>query len=414
MQERLVASAEQPTKSVDYDVSGGSNKDELVHTVELKWTNNTPLPQWVYGEVTRDGVEVALQARSRGYVATYHAVDFTPTPTPPASFDYVEVSRTGCGMDVGRGGLLASGSGFAIMEYRENSNTSPLMPHLPQRQRVEPGQTIHARVGVRFVSQFWESSAIDGGDASTHSGFISGSTRCDLYATPIFVDPGPRLLPSIVGVTSDRKITADTVLTKVTGTAAGDTILVFVMNQLGLDSDITPDQTGWELLHRPTRTEGLKGLGDVHMRVYRRIATGTEPATYTFNNGVLAEEIAIMVVLRNVSTSIEDNWYIASTIRKFWWERDDGHICPSIDRRGQRLFCLSYIAHAPAQTPITQVHPDGMTELVEVVGQGSTVSLATLATPPRPTQERKFVPSKTPSWSGHNIALTILVPGIQP
>lgn len=414
MQERVVASVEQPTISRDYDVSGGSNKNDLIHTVELKWTNNTPMAQWVYGEVTRGGVETALQARSRAYVAMYHAMDLTPTPAVPATFDYVEVSRTGCGMDVGRAGLLAAGSGFAIIEDRENSNTTPFMPHLPYWQRVGVGETIHCRVGVRFVSQYWESSSIDGGDSSTQSGFISGSTTLDLWAVPIIEDPGPRLTPTIVGVSSDRKISTATVVNKVAGVAAGDTILVFHMNQWGSDSSLDPVQAGWQLLHRPAKTEGFAGLNDVHLRVYRRIATGTEPANYSFGNEFIAEATTIMVVLRNASELIEDGWYAASAVRKRWWERDDGHIAPSIDRRGQFLLNLSFIAHALSQWPITQVHPEGTTELIEISGAASgasTVSLAYLANPPRPTQERKFVPNKKPVYSGRNISVSILLPG---
>lgn len=415
MQLRMVASDEQVSVSRDYDASGGSAKNDLIHTAATKWTNNTPIPQWVYGQVTRDGAVVDLQARSRAYLATYHALDITATPTPPGSFAYIETSRYGCGLDAGRGGILGIGSGFAIQGTHENSNTSYLMPHLTYWQRVEPGQTIHARVAVRFVSQFWENTSIDGGDSSTHSGFISGATRLDLWAVPIITDPGPRMDPSIIGTSSAHAFSASTVVPKVTGVAAGDVIIAFVMNQFGLDSDMTPVQSGWTLLHTPAKTTGLDGWEDVHLRVYERTATGAEPATYSFNNGFLAEQIVVMVVVRNVSTALDDGWYIASTVRKNWWERDfKEHIAPSLDRAGSLLLCLSYIAHATGQAPITQTPPAGMTEIEEHPAGASTVRVAALPDPPRPTQPRAFAPNKEPFWSGHSIALTMLLPGKLP
>ena len=414
MQQRIVKTSIEASVSRDYDTGGGQNKNDLIHLVAAKWTNNTPIAQWVYGLVTRDGHSVALQARSRGYISTSHAFDITATSTDPTSFDYVEVSKSGIGMDKGVGGLLGVGTGFGIVEKRDVANTVPLMPHRPGWFRIEPGKTFHARVLVRFVSEFWENSLIDGGDSSTHSGFISGETRLDLVAVPIFDDPGPRATPSIVGASGAHAFSATTTVAKVVGVAAGDTILAFVMNQFGLDSDITPVQSGWTLMHRPARTEGLYGWEDVHMRVYQRVATGSEPASYSFNNGLLADEIVIMVVLRNVSTDLTDGWYFASAVRRYWWERDDGHIAPTIDRNGQLLFSLSYIAHAGGQTPMTQTHPDGMTELIEIPSALCTASLAYLITPPRPTQERVFVPSATPFWSGHNICLSALIPGKTP
>ena len=414
MQQRLVATAEKDSVSRDYDVSGGTNKNELIHTVEVKWTNNTPIAQWVYGLVTREGAVVDLQARSRAYLATYQALEITATPTPPGSFAYIETSRFGCGLDVGRGGLLGIGSGFAIQGAHQNSNTTPLMPHLGYWQRVEAGKTIHARVAVKFVSQFWENTSIDGGDSSTHSGFISGGTRVDLWAIPVIVDPGPRLIPQVIGASSGNTFSGDVNVAKVTGVAAGDVIIAFAMNQFGLDSDIQPKQAGWTLLHQPARTVGLDGWEDVHLKAFMRVATGSEPATYGFTNGFLADEIVVMIVLRNVSTSIDDGWYVASTVRKYWWERDDGHICPSLDRAGSILLCLSYIAHAGGQTPMLQTQPEGMTEIIEHAAGLCTVSVASLLSPPRPTQERTFVPNKVPFWSGHNIALTMLLPGKQP
>lgn len=413
MQLRRVAGAEKPSVSKTYDASGGTNKNETVHTVQALWTNNTPIPQWVYGMVTRGGAAVSLQARSRGYLASYHAADVTPTPTPPGSFDLVEISRFGCGLDAGKGGLLAVGTGFAIQEVRTTSTTSPFMPHWAYWVRVEPGETFHAQVQLRFVSEFWEDTLIDGGDASTHSGFISGETILDLFAVPAITDPGPRLVPTVISSATGLSWSGTTSVTVPTA-AAGDVILAVVANQWGNSDEMNPVQAGWTLIHTPAGTSGFWGSNNVHMKVYRRISTGSEPAAYTFTGGFFAEQIAALVVVRDASPNLDDGWAAASTVSKNWWQRDDAaHVAPSIDRNGQLILCVSYVPHAGSQT-ISQTSPDGMTELIEREGDLSNMCIAALASPPRPTQTRRFTPSAEPVWTGRSAALTILIPGDLP
>lgn len=410
-QYRLLASRTATSVSRSYDTSGGGNKADPVHTVDVQWTNNSPVPQWVYGLVTRAGAQVTLQARSRGYLVTSHGIDVRPTPTPPSSFDMVEVSRFGCGMDIGKGGTLALGTSFGVHEVRQNSQSAPLMPQTPGWPLVAPGETFFARVAVRFVSDFWENTTIDGGDQNTESLFISGDTRVDLFGIPS-VAGGPlpsRPIPTVVGVEHSTNITLPTDVDVPAGIAEGDTILAIVANNLGLASAIAPSETGWvELL---VRNDGVLGMSDVHLKVYGRIASATEPASYHFTNGLLAEEIVTLVVLRDASTDFTE-WRFASTLSRRFWERGDGgHVCPSIDSRGQLLLCASHIAHAPLQAPINQAPPAGMTALSDVDANGSTMAVAVLASPPRPTLDRSFTPTKEPNWAGRAIALSVLVPG---
>ncbi|MGC7294865.1 hypothetical protein RBA11_20380, partial [Mycobacteroides abscessus subsp. massiliense] len=90
-------------------------------------------------------------------------------------------------------------------------------------------------------------------------------------------------------------------------------------------------------------------------------------------------------------------------LRKRWWERYDGHICPSIDRAGQLLLLVSYIPHNALQTTLTQTVPAGTTELENVDGNLACSAVAALPNPPRPTGERTFVASEEPSWAGRSI-----------
>lgn len=408
-QYRLLATKTAPSVSKSYDTSGGSNKDELVHTVDVQWTNNTPLPQSVYGMVTRGGAQVTLQARSRGYLQMLHGVDKLSTATPPSSFDMIEVSRFGAGMDIGKGGILAVGTGFGVHEVRKNSGTAPLMPHSVGWETVAPGETFFARVQIRFKTDFWENTTIDGGDQNTESLFISGDTRVDLYGIPAFAPPAARPTPAVVGVEHSTNNTFPTDVDVPAGTAAGDIMVAIVANNIGLASDITPSESGWTQWH--VRNDGLPGIGDVHMKVYVRMATADEPDSYHFTTGALAEEIVHLIVLRDASPDLFE-WQVASSLTRRFWERGEGNNeCPSIDRAGQLLICASYVAHTPFQAPINQTAPEGMTVLADVDADGCTMASAVLANPPRPTLDRGFTPSKVPQWSGRSIALSILVPG---
>jgi hypothetical protein len=52
-----------------------------------------------------------------------------------------------------------------------------------------------------------------------------------------------------------------------------------------------------------------------------------------------------------------------------------------------------------------------MTTLADIPFSGSTMHIATLASPPNPTLDRKFTPSQIPQFTGHSITAAILIPG---
>ncbi|UBF41636.1 hypothetical protein SEA_CAIB_33 [Gordonia phage CaiB] len=180
MQYRQVATAEAASKAGTYPVAGGGAKNDLLQTLGASWTNNSPLAQLVYGLVTRGGAVMTLQARSRGYLAASHGIEIT-TGTPAVA----EVSRFGVGLDVGSGGTFGNETAYGIAEYRQNSHTMPLLPQQTGWLRVDPGQTVTARVELRFVSDFWESRAITNGEQGSESSYITGDTRLDLFALPV-------------------------------------------------------------------------------------------------------------------------------------------------------------------------------------------------------------------------------------
>ena len=162
--------------------ASGGNKNDLLHRVTATWTNDTPVPQHVYGLISRGGARVSLQARSRGGLTLLsgYQVDTAGDPgelTPSSVF--------GVGADIGRGGTLAIGTSYCVAEERMNSVTIPLAPERAERVVLAPGQTITARAELRFMSEFWENTAIDGGDTGSESSYETGDTQLDLFAVPV-------------------------------------------------------------------------------------------------------------------------------------------------------------------------------------------------------------------------------------
>lgn len=421
MQLRAVATGSADSVSKTYDPTDGWAKNDTLQTVTVTYTNTTPVAQWVYGMVSKSGSQVTLQCRSRAYISTGHAV-WTGASGGTPSLTTIEVSRFGVGTDLGAGGILSIGGAFAISELRGNSATIPLMPHVTQWYLVGAGQKFAAQVVVKFVSEKWENTLIDGGDGNTESKVITGDLRVDLFAVPSVSVPLPRLTPTVVGggsnVKYDRQIstgftgTQTTVLVP-TGTAAGDVLVAIVCNNQSVLGAVGPVASGWTLLH--DRNAGiLGGELDVHMRMYIRTATASEPASYLFTNSLLAEQTAVIMAIRNsvpYESALGLDWYVSTNVSSYKFVEEQ--VAPSIGRDGQLLLGVSFFAHALIQSPITQTPPSGMTELVDIPGAGTTLEICSLTGPPNPTLERKFTPSAVPVFSGHSITAAILIPGAQ-
>lgn len=407
MQLRPVATSTAPSVSKSYDPSGGGNKDEPVHAVQTSWTNTTPINQWVYGMVTRDGASVTLQARSRGYLVMRHGYEIN---ADGLNIAMTEVSRHGTGIDIGKAGVLAAGTGFGVARFHMHSGTAPFMPHRTGMWLLEPGDTFHARVDLRFKTEYWETTVIDGGDEGSESGFISGDTQIDLYALPAFVEATPRPVPSLVGaVRYDTALSGDTEVGVPAHVAEGDVLVAVVANTIGLASEMGPVESGWTQLL--SVNDGILGIGDVHMKIYMRPASDDEPATYSFTNGLFAQEIAVIVAVRDAAVNVDEGWHAASALRKQFWERDAGHIAPSIDRAGQLLLAVSFVAKLPLQGAIAHTPPAGMTEIADLRRAACSMGIAYLAGPPTPTGARAFTLSRNPRWDGRSITAAVLIPG---
>jgi len=383
----------------------GLNYDDPIHDVTVKWTNDTPIDQKVYGLVTRGGCQVTLQARSRGYLLSQHGYTLTDDAVPALT----AVSKVGTGVDLALGGILGSNPAYAQAEYRQHSVTMPFLPDIPEWITVAPGQTITARVAVRFQSAYWESVAIDGGVAFTRSVVVSGDTRLDLFALPArSVVEAARVTPTVVGESHAHDITNPVTVTAVTGTQPGDMLIALVVNQFDSGRRITAP-AGWTL-------SGSNGLGDwffgdVHLAIFTKMAGDNEPGSYTFGNGFLAEQYVSLIAVRDASP-LRTEWTFASQMTRpqFWETADTNQTVPAIDADGQLLIALAYVAHATSQT-ITETTPAPLTELSAFSGQASSFAAGYLSEPSRPTPELVFTASDTPQYGGHSITAALLIPG---
>lgn len=421
MQLRQVAEVSTAAVSKSYDVSDGAAKNDPIQKLNAQWKNNTPLNQYVYGMVTRGGSVVSLQTRSRAYLLQKHGIAVGDDSFDVTTIVMAEASRLGTGANVGLGGLLAIGAAFSIAEIRATSSTMYLMPQLTGWFVVEPGQTFYAAVALTFVSDFWENTTIDGGDAGSTSSINAGELRLDLFAAPTIAPAPARTLPTIVGgadgISHDQAIDlgigdTQTHLDVPTGTVEGDVLVAITANDGGLAGSLQPVEDGWLLAH--SRNDDLLSAFDVHLKVWTRVATADEPDTYSFHNSILAEEITVLFALHSTvpyDGNDGGNWAIASNLSRFKVFED--HVAPSITKAGQLLICASFLRHDPTQAGLTQTAPTAMTDLLDLPGTTCCLNLAMLNNPPNPTNDRQFVPSANPLFDGHAIAVSILVPGAQ-
>jgi hypothetical protein len=203
------------------------------------------------------------------------------------------------------------------------------------------------------------------------------------------------------------------------GTRDGDILVAVVGNQFGSASDITRPDPLWTELHVVD-----DGLFSVHVKVFVKRAGPAEPASYTFGNIFLAEEIAHLMVLRDAASPGGDidttGWAAASTRKKWTQTGTQNHVAPSIAISGQMLICASFYGRTDNPTdnligpePGTQNSPAGMTTSVDRNGLSASMNVAYLTNPPNPTGPRTFTSNPRAFYSNVAVTVSILVPGAQ-
>jgi len=184
MQLRRVGVARVAAKSGNYGVSGGQNKNDLLQTVQVNWENDSPIPAQVWGRVTRGGSKVTLQATSRGGIVHQHGY-----ATEAGPIKLTDASMLAVGLNIGRGGILQTGTAFGITEVRQPRCTTYLCPDKTGLVTLQPGDTFYSRVDVRFVTSIWEGTDPDGGAAGSESTYSAGELILELFALPLIPAP---------------------------------------------------------------------------------------------------------------------------------------------------------------------------------------------------------------------------------
>lgn len=174
MQWRHVATAS-AANTVLTPAQGGAAINTLINDITASWVNTSPIPQIAYAMVTRSGSQLIVQARSALFINTRQGVNVGAAPPAPT---LTLVSRFGGGIDAGVDGIL--GVNFAIQEQR----CGPRTMLCGANTTVPTGQTFQARNELRLVSDFWETSGINGGNSEFESYVTVGETRVDIFAYP--------------------------------------------------------------------------------------------------------------------------------------------------------------------------------------------------------------------------------------
>lgn len=174
MQWRHVATAS-AVNTVLTPAQGGGAINTLINDITATWTNTSPIAQIAYALVTRGGSQMITQARSALFINTQQGVSVGAAPPAPT---LALVSRFGGGVDTGVNGIF--GVDFAIQEQR----CGPRTMMCGSNTSVPAGQQFKARNELRLVSDFWETTGIDGGNGEFESYITVGEVRVDIFAYP--------------------------------------------------------------------------------------------------------------------------------------------------------------------------------------------------------------------------------------
>lgn len=176
----LLGGAGQPVPAT----AAGGARNDLLYGLQVSWTNDTPINQWVYGMITRGGVRMTVQARTQAYILVMSGFAVGPVnANNPLTLTLS--SAVGCGADIGLGGVLNIGTAYCIIEERQNGVSFPVQPEICGWTIIPPGQIYTAAVQIRYAAPFWETSSIDGGTADTETSYDDGGTRLDIIAVPV-------------------------------------------------------------------------------------------------------------------------------------------------------------------------------------------------------------------------------------
>lgn len=206
---------------------------------------------------------------------------------------------------------------------------------------------------------------------------------------------------SVVAAASIAGDTTPLVCTKPTGTADGDLLLAWQMNDYSTYASLTAP-AGW------TQLTGLdRGTNVMHLKVWYRVAA-SEGANYSWAMGSGVDGCVTIVALRGVNTS-SASWLWATPV---WSANGASRTAPSVSgaTAGSVLIC-STLADMN-NTAATWTPPTGMTEQADVQSTTwATQSVASLLAPSDPSGTKVFTCSSSVMFgSNGGIEWSIVVP----
>ncbi|MDE1675133.1 DUF7172 family protein [Nocardia gipuzkoensis] len=149
-------------------------------TVQVQWTNTTPISQNVYALMTHGPVRYSIDGLKHLVIRTQWGTSFGVSPADPT---LTEESRVRGLVDAGTGTAGSSTVAiYALLEDRQPTNSVPIgdLVTLPA------GQTMKARAQVSWNTAAWGLDWYTGwGDPVPQRVGKVGPIRLDLFSTPV-------------------------------------------------------------------------------------------------------------------------------------------------------------------------------------------------------------------------------------
>lgn len=208
---------------------------------------------------------------------------------------------------------------------------------------------------------------------------------------------------SVIASANQKGSGATLVCNKPTGTASGDVIVGFQSTDFGLYSDMSAP-AGWVLL-----TGNDQGSNKLHMKVWTKLAGGSEGTTYTFNQGSGEDGVVILTTLRGVDSNTA-HWLYAAPA---WTANSTSRVAASVAgaQPGSVLLCAAVVDMN--NTAASSTPPSGMIEQGDAQSNNAWTleTVASLLNPPDPTGTKTFTISSS-SFFGTNggIQSSIVIP----
>jgi hypothetical protein len=198
---------------------------------------------------------------------------------------------------------------------------------------------------------------------------------------------------SIVAASQIAGATTSLVCNKPTGTASGDIMIAFAAADWGDPATMTA--TGWSLVDSQ-----LQGANALNVKVWSKVAGGSEPSTYTFGGDASSDNAVGIVTTRGTTATF-------LTAKQSTTGSSVSRIAPTIlgVPGPSVLLCFAMV---DGSAGVTFTAPAGMAEQVDVQSTAWTaISVASLLGVSGDTGTQTFTASNSDSTAGIEMSVAI-------